>query len=93
MDKMREMREKRTDGKYDLTLEIGDTAYFGTYEDVDLKSGEDIIRNYLRSNSDDADFEDLKINYNKNRHTIRVTAELNYYNGEHKDYSNRGKLM
>lgn len=93
MDDMREMRKKRENGKYDLTLEIGDSAYFGTYEDVDLKSGEDLVRNYLRSNSDDADFKDIKINYNKNRHTVRVTAELDYFNREHKDYSNRGKLM
>ena len=93
MDDMREMRKKRENGKYDLTLEIGDSAYFGTYEDVDLKSGEDLVRNYLRSNSDDADFKDIKINYNKNRHTVRVTAELDYFNREHKDYSNRGKLI
>lgn len=93
MDKMREMRKQRVDGKYDLTLEIGDGAYFNTYDDVNLKSGEDLIRNYLRSNSDDARFEDIKINYNKNRHTVKVTAELDYYNGNHKDYSNREKLM
>ena len=93
MDNMREMRKKIEDGKYDLTLEIGDTAYFLTYDDVDLESGEDIVRNYLRSNSDDADFKDIKINYNKNRHTVRVKAELDYINGCHKDYNGRNKLM
>ena len=61
MDNMREMRKKREDGKYDLTLEIGDGAYFGTYEDVDLKSGEDLVRNYLRNNSDDANLFIIKI--------------------------------
>ncbi|QJA09975.1 hypothetical protein HF520_14405 [Romboutsia sp. CE17] len=93
MDNMREMRKKRQDGKYELTLEIGDSAYFGTYEDVDLKSGEDLVRNYLRTNSDDASFDDIKIKYNKNRHTVRVTAELDYITGDHKDYTNRSKLM
>lgn len=93
MDNMREIRKKVEDSKYDLTLEIGDKSYFSTYEDVDLKSGEDIVRNYLRNNSDDADFKDIKINYNKNRHTVKVTAELDYINGCHKDYSNRNKLM
>lgn len=93
MDNMREMRKRRNDGKYDLTLEISDGAYFGTYEDVNLKSGEDIVRKYLTNNSDDANFEDLKINYNKNRHTVRVTAELDYSDGQHKDYNNRGNLM
>ncbi len=93
MDNMREMRNKIKDGKYNLTLEIAEGTYFGTYDDVDSKSGEDLIRNYLRSNSDDANFNDIKIKYNKNRHTVRVTAQLNYDGNEHSDYSNRGRLM
>ena len=93
MDNMKEMRNKVQDGKYNLTLEVAEGAYFGTYDDVDTKSGEDLVRNYLRSNSDDACFNDIKINYNKNRHTVRVTAELNYDNNDHTDYSNRGRLM
>ena len=93
MDNMREMRNKLDNGKYNLTLEIAEGAYFGIYDNVDLKSGEDLVRNYLRSNSDDARFDDIKINYNKNRHTVRVTAELNYGNNDHTDYYNRGRLM
>ena len=93
MDNMREMRNKVQDGKYNLTLEIAEGAYFGTYDDVDVKSGEDLVRNYLRSNSDDANFNVIKIKYNKNRHTVKVIAELNYDNNVHSDYHNRGKLM
>ena len=93
MDNMREMRNKLDDGKYNLTLEVAEGAYFGTYDNVDLKSGEDIVRNYLRSNSDDACFNNIEIKYNENRHTVRVTAELDYNKSEHSDYSNRGKLM
>ena len=93
MDNMKEMRNRLDNGKYNLTLEISDGAYFNIYEDVDAKSGEDLVRNYLRNNSDDAHFDNIKINYNKNRHSIRVNAELNYNNGEHEDYYNRGKLM
>ena len=93
MDNMKEMRNKVQDGKYNLTLEVAEGAYFGTYDDVDTKSGEDLVRNYLRSNSDDANFNDIKIKYNKNSHTVRVTAELNYDNNVHSDYHNRGKLM
>ena len=65
MDNMKEMRNKVQDGKYNLTLEVAEGAYFGTYDDVDTKSGEDLVRNYLRSNSDDANFNDIKIKYNK----------------------------
>ena len=93
MDNMREMRNKVQDGKYNLTLEIAEGAYFGTYDDVDVKSGEDLVRNQLRSNSADANFNDIKIKYNKNRHTVKVIAELNYDNNVHSDYHNRGKLM
>lgn len=93
MDNMREMRNKVQDGKYNLTLEVADSAFFGSYEDADTKSGEDLVRNYLRSNSDDACFNNIEVKYNKNRHTVRVTADLNYDNNEHKDYSNRGRLM
>ena len=93
MDNMKEMRNKVQDGKYNLTLEVAEGAYFGTYDDVDTKSGEDLVRNYLRSNSDDANFNDIKIKNNKNRHTVRITAELNYDNNVHSDYHNRGKLM
>ncbi|RDY22419.1 hypothetical protein CHF27_013535 [Romboutsia maritimum] len=93
MDNMKEMRNKLDDGKYNLILEIADSSYFGSYEDVDTKSGEDLVRNYLRSNSDDAEFDNIKIKYNKNRHTVRVNVDLNYDNNTHKDYSNRGRLM
>ena len=93
MDNMREMRNKLDNGKYNLTLEIAEGAYFGIYDNVDLKSGEDLVRNYLRSNSDDARFNNFEIKYNENRHTVRVTAELDYENNDHTDYTNRGRLM
>ena len=93
MDNMREMRNKLDNGKYNLTLEIAEGAYFGIYDNVDLKSGEDLVRNYLRSNSDDARFNNIEIKYNENIHTVRVTAELVYDNNEHTDYTNRGRLM
>ena len=93
MDNMREMRSKIKDGKYNLTLEVSEGTYFKTYDDVDTKSGEDLVRNYLRSNSDDANFNDIKIKYNKNKHMVKVTTELDYRNNEYSDYSNRGRLM
>ena len=93
MDNMREMRNKLDNGKYNLTLEIAEGAYFGIYDNVDLKSGEDLVRNYLRSNSDDARFNNIEIKYNENRHMVKVTAELDYENNDHTDYTNRGRLM
>ena len=77
MDNMKEMRNKVQDGKYNLTLEVAEGAYFGTYDDVDTKSGEDLVRNYLRSNSDDANFNDIKIKYQKsNTYYTYITIML-----------------
>jgi len=93
MDNMREMRNRLDNGKYNLTLEIAEGSYFEIYDNVDLKSGEDLVRNYLRSNSDDGRFNNIEIKYNENRHIIKVTAELDYDNNDHTDYYNRGRLM
>ena len=93
MDNMNEMRNKVSDGKYNLTLEVAGPAYFDIYNDVDIKSGEDLVRNYLRSNADDGRFENIEIKYNKSKNTVRITTELNYNNNDHTDYSNRGRLM
>ena len=93
MDNMREMRNRLDNGKYNLTLEIAEGSYFEIYDNVDLKSGEDLVRNYLRSNSDDGRFNNIEIKYNENRHIIKVTAELDYDNNDHTDYYNRGTLM
>lgn len=93
MDNMNEMRSKIEDGKYKLTLEVAAPSYFDIYNDVDTKSGEDLVRNYLRSNADDGCFNDIEIKHNKKRNSVRVTTNLDYNNNEHTGYSNRGKLM
>ncbi len=93
MDNMSEMRNRLDNGNYDLTLEIGENNYFQIYEDVDHQAAEDVVRNYLRSNTDDAEFSDLQIKHNRSRHTVSVYAKLSYDNNRHKDYSKRNKLM
>ena len=60
MNNMREMRNELQNGKYNLTLEIAEGSYFGVYDAGDVKSGKDLVRNYLRSNSDDVNFNDIK---------------------------------
>ena len=92
MDNLFDMRTRMDNGNYDLTLEIGDKEYFKHYDGVNIKSAEDVVRNYLFDNDDDADYKNVDIGYNKNRHTVRITAELDYINGEHKDYQYRSTL-
>ncbi|GAA0713839.1 hypothetical protein GCM10008904_28600 [Paraclostridium ghonii] len=93
MDNMCEMRNRLNNGDYSLKLEIGENSYFKTYEDINTKSAEDVVRNYLRSNADDAEFSNLEIKHHRDRHTVSVCAKLSYDNDRHTDYSKRNKLM
>ncbi len=93
MDNIFEQRNKLEDGKYNLSLEVADSAYFDIYENVDSAAAEDLLRNYLKSNSDDGRFENVHINYNKNRHLVNITAKLNYDGNVHTDYQQRAKLQ
>ncbi|OPJ57155.1 hypothetical protein [Alkalithermobacter paradoxus] len=82
-----EVREKRNDGLYNLTLEIPDKRYFEVYEDVDEENALDIINKYLISRQDDARPKNTKVKYDKNSHLIRLTSELHYLENDHTDYN------
>ena len=92
MDNMLDMRKRMDNGNYNLTLEIEDKSYFNFYDSINADSAQEIVRDYLLNNSDDADYKDVKIGHNKNRHIVKITAELDYLNGEHKDYKYRGSM-
>lgn len=92
MDNIFEQRNKLEDGNYSLSLKVSDSAYFDIYENIDTESAKDLLRNYLNSNSDDARFENVNINYNKNEHLVNIKAKLNYNNNMHTDYQQRLKL-
>ena len=94
MNNIRDERKRTDEGCYDLTLEMSEADFFEIYEDVDSKSAEDLVRNYLVNSADDARFRNLKINYNKNAHRVTVTGELLYDHNMHTDYQfeHRGQL-
>ena len=93
MDNLSEMRKKTEDGSYDLTIEIAENEFYKMYEDADNKSGEMFIQNYLIENSDDGDYKDVELKYNKNKKTICITAKLEYDNTEHKTYNNGWRMQ
>lgn len=93
MDNIFAQRNKLEDGNYNLSLEISDSAYFNIYDNADNKSGEEFLREYLKGNSDDARFDNVKVNHNKNRQLVNITAKLNYDGNLHTEYEKRGKLM
>jgi len=93
VDNIVAQRNRLNDGTYDLSLEVRDSAYFNVYENADKTCGEAFLRDYLSSNADDANCEDIEVRYNKNRHIVNIKAKLNYDNSEHKEPKNRHKLM
>ena len=93
MDNMIDMRKRMDNGNYNLTLKIGDNTYFSHYDSLTTKSAEDAVRDYLFEVEDDADYKNVKIDHNANRHIVTITAELDYLNGEHKDYKYRGTMQ
>ncbi|CAH2214782.1 hypothetical protein [Tepidibacter aestuarii] len=84
---IKEMRKKRENGIYDLTLEISEREYFKVYNEVDDKIADDLVQQYLVDVQDDGRFENVKIKHNKDRHTIRLTSELHYHDNDHTDYN------
>lgn len=93
MDNMIDMRKRMDNGNYNLTLVIGDNTYFSHYKSLTTKSAQDAVRDYLFQIEDDADYKNVKIDHNDNRHIVTITAELDYLNGEHKDYRYRGTMQ
>ncbi|SHG94967.1 hypothetical protein [Tepidibacter thalassicus] len=86
---IKEMRKKRENGIYDLTIEIPEREFFKVYDSVNNNAADDLLRQYLVDVQDDARFDNVKIKHNKNRHTIRLTSELSYYKNEHTDYNKK----
>ncbi|SHK43175.1 hypothetical protein [Tepidibacter formicigenes] len=86
---IKEMRDKKENGTYNLTIEIPEKDFFKVYNSVNNNVANDLIRQYLVDVQDDARFDNVKIKHNKNRHTIRLTSELNYYGNEHTDYNRK----
>ena len=93
MDNMIDMRKRMDNGNYNLTLAIGDNTYFTYYNSLTTESAEDAVRDYLFQVEDDADYKNVKIDHNANRHIVTITAELDYLNGEHKDYRYKGTMQ
>lgn len=84
---IKEMRNKREDGTYDLTLEISEREFFKVYNNVSDDIADDLIQQYLVDVQDDGRFENVKIKHNKDRHTVRITSDLHYYGNDHTDYN------
>ncbi|KXZ39834.1 hypothetical protein SAMN05661008_00945 [Alkalithermobacter thermoalcaliphilus JW-YL-7 = DSM 7308] len=82
-----EIRERKNNNLYNLTLEIPDKRYFEVYEDINEENALDIVNRYLISKQDDARPQNIKIKYDQNSHLIRLTTDLYYLGNDHTDYN------
>lgn len=82
LDSILERRIRQRDG-YDLYLDIPEKEFYRIYEDLNKKSADDILNNFLHYHQDDGRPTDIAIKHNKNRRIITINAVLNYLDNDH----------
>lgn len=87
LNSIREIRTRDENGIYTLTLEIPEKEFFLVYNDVDIESANDLLKQYLVFRQDDARVDSVDIKYDKNKHIINVVSQLSYLGNDHTDYS------
>lgn len=75
---LKEIRDKKKKGLYDLTLKINEDDYFDAFKEVNLDSAKDIIEKYLLDREDMGKAENIRIAHSKVEHSVNLTAELDY---------------
>lgn len=87
INSIRETRARKED-LYNVLLEIPEEEYFQIYNDVDEKSAEDILSEYLNYRGDDGRYSDIRIQHNKNIHIVNIYANLHYLDNDHTEQYN-----
>jgi len=66
------------EGLHKITLKIPEETYKTFYNDLSEEYARDILAQYLKYHQDDARLSDIKIDHNKNEHTVNIYANLHY---------------
>ncbi|HHV18926.1 MAG TPA: hypothetical protein GXZ27_08740 [Thermoanaerobacterales bacterium] len=77
LDFIRETRAVK-EGLHNIILEIPEETYMTFYNELDDEHARDILTQYLKYHQDDARTSDVKIEHNKNAHTVNIYANLHY---------------
>lgn len=81
LDFIRETRSVK-EGLHNIILEIPEETYMTFYEELNDEYAQDILTEYLKYHQDDARISDVKIDHNKNSHTVNIYANLHYLGNE-----------
>jgi hypothetical protein len=78
------IRETRAvkEGLHNIILEIPEETYMIFYNGLDDEYARDILTEYLKYHQDDARTSDVRIEHNKNAHTVNIYANLHYLENE-----------
>ncbi|ADL07647.1 hypothetical protein [Thermosediminibacter oceani] len=81
LNSIRETRAVK-DGLHNIILEIPEKDYLTFYETISEENAHDILKQYLNYHQDDAVPSDVRIEHNKNAHTVNIYANLHYLGNE-----------
>ncbi|TYP56729.1 hypothetical protein [Thermosediminibacter litoriperuensis] len=81
LNSIRETRAVK-DGLHNIILEIPEKVYRTFYETLSEENAYDILKQYLNYHQDDAVPSDVKIQHNRNAHTVNIYANLHYLGNE-----------
>ncbi len=79
-------RRVRKDKGYDLYLEVPENEYFNVYENVTEEKARNIVDLFLEHYQDDGRAEAIKVNYDKNNHSVNIRATLSYEGNDHTEH-------
>ncbi|HHW01516.1 MAG TPA: hypothetical protein GXX35_01640 [Thermoanaerobacterales bacterium] len=81
LNSIRETRSVKG-GLHSIILEIPEETYETFYENISEDNAMDILKQYLNYRQDDGVPQDVKIQHNRNAHTINIYANLHYLGNE-----------
>ncbi|SHM04871.1 hypothetical protein SAMN05660826_00066 [Caldanaerovirga acetigignens] len=70
------------DGLCHIILEIPEDVYLSIYDNLNDKDAYDVLKQYLNYHQDDGIPGDVRIQHNKNAHTVNIYANLHYLGNE-----------
>jgi len=81
LNSIRETRAVK-EGLHNIILEIPEEIYSTFYDNISESNAIDIVKQYLNYHQDDAIPKNVKIQHNRNAHTINIYANLHYLGNE-----------
>jgi len=83
LNSISERRIKLKD-RYKLYVEVPEEDFLMAYnQNISIENARDLLSQYLSYHQDDARLESVKINHDKNNHSVNIEADLHYIGNSH----------